>query len=90
VASIEELPPLPAIRLRNEHGRYPEPRRAGRPLALPGRAPRCRGLRPRITYKDGRNQGMVFKASLFANYANWFAKLLASYESGELPEPPPR
>jgi len=35
---------------------------------------------PRITYEDGRNQGMVFKASLFANYANWFAKLLASYE----------
>jgi N-acetylglucosaminyl-diphospho-decaprenol L-rhamnosyltransferase len=35
---------------------------------------------PRITYEDGRNQGMVFKASLFSNYANWFAKLLASYE----------
>jgi N-acetylglucosaminyl-diphospho-decaprenol L-rhamnosyltransferase len=35
---------------------------------------------PRITYEDGRNQGMVFKASLFAIYANWFAKLLASYE----------
>jgi len=35
---------------------------------------------PRITYEDGRNQGMVFKASLFANYASWFAKLLASYE----------
>ena len=35
---------------------------------------------PRLTYEDGRNQGMVFKASLFAIYANWFAKLLASYE----------
>ena len=35
---------------------------------------------PRITYEDGRNQGMAFKASLFSNYANWFAKLLASYQ----------
>jgi N-acetylglucosaminyl-diphospho-decaprenol L-rhamnosyltransferase len=35
---------------------------------------------PRITYEDGRDQGMVFKASLFSNYANWFAKLLARYE----------
>lgn len=35
---------------------------------------------PRLTYEDGRNQGMVFKASLFAMYANWFAKLLASHE----------
>jgi N-acetylglucosaminyl-diphospho-decaprenol L-rhamnosyltransferase len=35
---------------------------------------------PRITYEDGRDQGMVFKASLFSNYANWFAKLLAYYE----------
>ena len=35
---------------------------------------------PRITYEDGRNQGMVFTASLFSIYANWFAKLLASYE----------
>jgi len=35
---------------------------------------------PRITYGDERNQGMAFKASLFSNYANWFAKLLASYE----------
>ena len=35
---------------------------------------------PRITYEDGRAQGMVFKASLFSNYANWFAKLLARYE----------
>jgi N-acetylglucosaminyl-diphospho-decaprenol L-rhamnosyltransferase len=35
---------------------------------------------PRITYEDGRDQGMVFKASLFANYANWFAKVMARYE----------
>ena len=35
---------------------------------------------PRITYEDGRDQGMVFKESLFSNYANWFAKLLARYE----------
>jgi GT2 family glycosyltransferase len=34
---------------------------------------------PRITYEDGRNQGMVFKPSLFSHYANWFAKLLAKY-----------
>jgi N-acetylglucosaminyl-diphospho-decaprenol L-rhamnosyltransferase len=35
---------------------------------------------PRITYGDGRDQGMVFKASLLAFYANWFAKLLAAFE----------
>jgi len=35
---------------------------------------------PRITYEDGRDQGMVFKASLFSHYANWYAKLLARYE----------
>ena len=35
---------------------------------------------PRITYEDGRDQGMVFHASLFSIYANWFAKLLARYE----------
>ncbi|HET7107209.1 MAG TPA: glycosyltransferase family 2 protein [Candidatus Acidoferrum sp.] len=35
---------------------------------------------PRIAYGDGRDQGMVFKASLFAFYANWFAKLLAGQE----------
>ena len=39
---------------------------------------------PRITYEDGRNQGMVFKASLFAIYANWFAKLQASYEKRKI------
>jgi GT2 family glycosyltransferase len=35
---------------------------------------------PRITYGNGRDQGMVFKASLFAFYANWYAKLLAGCE----------
>lgn len=39
---------------------------------------------PRITYEDGRNQGMVFKASLFAIYANWFAKLQASFEKRKI------
>jgi GT2 family glycosyltransferase len=34
---------------------------------------------PRITYEDGRNQGMAFKSSLFAYYSDWFAKTLASY-----------
>jgi N-acetylglucosaminyl-diphospho-decaprenol L-rhamnosyltransferase len=34
---------------------------------------------PRITYEDGRDQGMVFNRSLFAHYANWFAKVLAIY-----------
>jgi N-acetylglucosaminyl-diphospho-decaprenol L-rhamnosyltransferase len=32
---------------------------------------------PRITYEDGRDQGMVFKPSLFSHYANWFAKIAA-------------
>jgi N-acetylglucosaminyl-diphospho-decaprenol L-rhamnosyltransferase len=32
---------------------------------------------PRITYQDGRDQGMVFHRSLFSHYANWYAKLLA-------------
>ncbi len=34
---------------------------------------------PRITYEDGRNQGMEFKRSLFSYYANWYAKTLARY-----------
>jgi N-acetylglucosaminyl-diphospho-decaprenol L-rhamnosyltransferase len=34
---------------------------------------------PRITYADGRDQGMVFQLSLFSHYANWFAKILARY-----------
>ena len=32
---------------------------------------------PRITYQDGRDQGMVFKPSLAAHYVNWFGKLAA-------------
>jgi GT2 family glycosyltransferase len=32
---------------------------------------------PRITYQDGRDQGMVVHRSLFSHYANWYAKLLA-------------
>jgi GT2 family glycosyltransferase len=32
---------------------------------------------PRITYADGREQGMVFKPLLFSHYAEWFAKLVA-------------
>jgi GT2 family glycosyltransferase len=34
---------------------------------------------PRITYTDGRDQGMVFQLTLFSHYANWFAKTLARY-----------
>jgi N-acetylglucosaminyl-diphospho-decaprenol L-rhamnosyltransferase len=32
---------------------------------------------PRIIYENGRDQGMVFQASLFSHYANWFAKISA-------------
>ena len=32
---------------------------------------------PRITYEDGRDQGMVFKHSLFLHYANWYSKAIA-------------
>jgi N-acetylglucosaminyl-diphospho-decaprenol L-rhamnosyltransferase len=34
---------------------------------------------PRITYQDGRSQGMAFKSSLLAYYSDWYAKTLASY-----------
>jgi N-acetylglucosaminyl-diphospho-decaprenol L-rhamnosyltransferase len=34
---------------------------------------------PRITYEDGRSQGMVFSNSLFSHYANWFGKMLSRY-----------
>jgi N-acetylglucosaminyl-diphospho-decaprenol L-rhamnosyltransferase len=34
---------------------------------------------PRITYQDGREQGMVFTRSLFSQYAVWYAKALARY-----------
>lgn len=33
---------------------------------------------PRITWEDGRDQGMAFTASLFSHYALWFAKILAA------------
>ena len=33
---------------------------------------------PRITYEDGRAQGMIFQPSLFAYFANWYAKLRAN------------
>jgi GT2 family glycosyltransferase len=33
---------------------------------------------PRITYADGRDQGMLFRASLFAHYADWYAKFVAN------------
>jgi N-acetylglucosaminyl-diphospho-decaprenol L-rhamnosyltransferase len=33
---------------------------------------------PRITHKDGRDQGMVFRPYLFSHYANWFAKIVAN------------
>jgi N-acetylglucosaminyl-diphospho-decaprenol L-rhamnosyltransferase len=39
---------------------------------------------PRITYADGRDQGMVFHLSLFSHYANWFAKTLARYSKLKL------
>jgi N-acetylglucosaminyl-diphospho-decaprenol L-rhamnosyltransferase len=32
---------------------------------------------PRITYQDGRHQGMIFHPSLFSHYAHWFAKVQA-------------
>lgn len=34
---------------------------------------------PRITYEDGRDQGMVFQPSLFSQYAMWYAKTLARH-----------
>jgi len=32
---------------------------------------------PRLTYQDGRDQGMVFEPSLLSFYSNWFAKAKA-------------
>jgi len=34
---------------------------------------------PRITYEDGRDQGMVFHLSLASHYSHWFAKTQARY-----------
>lgn len=39
---------------------------------------------PRITYQDGRDQGMVFHRSLFSHYANWYAKFLARRSKGKI------
>jgi GT2 family glycosyltransferase len=39
---------------------------------------------PRITYEDGRDQGMLFRRSLFAQYALWYAKVLAAFAKREL------
>src|SRR5260370_17356189 len=44
---------------------------------------------PRITYGDGRDQGMVFQLSLFSHYVNSFAKTLARYSKLKIPKPPP-
>jgi len=33
---------------------------------------------PRLTYQDGRDQGMVFAPSLLSFYSNWFAKIQAA------------
>ncbi len=33
---------------------------------------------PRITYENGRDQGMLFYRSLFSQYANWYSKILAA------------
>ena len=32
---------------------------------------------PRITYEDGRDQGMIVQPSLFSHYSHWYAKTLA-------------
>jgi N-acetylglucosaminyl-diphospho-decaprenol L-rhamnosyltransferase len=34
---------------------------------------------PRLTYADGRDQGMLYHPSLLALYAHWFAKILANF-----------
>src|SRR4029077_4824737 len=39
---------------------------------------------PRITYADGRDQGMLFHHSLFSHYATWFAKALARYGKSKI------
>jgi len=39
---------------------------------------------PRITYADGRDQGMVFRASLLAHCADWYGKLLAARAKSEI------
>jgi N-acetylglucosaminyl-diphospho-decaprenol L-rhamnosyltransferase len=39
---------------------------------------------PRITYADGRDQGMLFHHSLFSHYATWFAKVLARHAKSKI------
>lgn len=39
---------------------------------------------PRITYADGRDQGMLFHQSLFSHYATWYAKVLARYAKSKI------
>ena len=39
---------------------------------------------PRITYEDGRDQGMLFHPSLFAHYAHWYAKTLVRHAKQQL------
>jgi N-acetylglucosaminyl-diphospho-decaprenol L-rhamnosyltransferase len=39
---------------------------------------------PRITYADGRDQGMLFHHSLFSHYVTWFAKALARYGKAKI------
>jgi GT2 family glycosyltransferase len=39
---------------------------------------------PRITYADGRDQGMLFHHSLFSHYATWYAKALARYAKSKI------
>jgi N-acetylglucosaminyl-diphospho-decaprenol L-rhamnosyltransferase len=39
---------------------------------------------PRITYADGRDQGMLFHHSLFSHYATWFAKALARHAKSKI------
>jgi N-acetylglucosaminyl-diphospho-decaprenol L-rhamnosyltransferase len=39
---------------------------------------------PRITYADGRDQGMLFHHSLFSHYATWYAKALARFAKSKI------
>jgi N-acetylglucosaminyl-diphospho-decaprenol L-rhamnosyltransferase len=39
---------------------------------------------PRITYQDGRDQGMLFHPSLFSHYAHWYAKALVRHAKQQL------
>ena len=39
---------------------------------------------PRLTYADGRDQGMIFRDSLFSHYAEWYAKLSAYRAKSEI------